>query len=439
MNFNGFNKSTSIATELKKVIASGTNSPGRLGNDVKTPTLIIEKAYGSMIEDVDGNQYVDFLMGLGPNILGHSPKQVCDAIAIQAERGLVYGLNNSLELELANRIVDACDYVQELRFTCSGTEAVMTSLRVARAYTGRSKVLKFKGGYHGHADSLLTHSSKSTVRLNPNSVKDGIPDLVRANTIISNYNDSQMTYDIISENADNLAAVIIEPVATNMGLVPANTEFLKMLRELCTKHDIVLIFDEVVSGFRFNYGAVSNELGIIPDLTTFGKIIGGGLAIGAYGGRKDLMEEVGHKGGVFQGGSFAGNPLTMAAGIATLDVLSLNGFYERIASLAEHFMDVTLKGFEERNINFSIQRRGSLATYIFNEKVNQLTSFEDVLLQNNELFSQFHLEMAQKGYLFAPTIEEPIFFGAAHTIKQVENAASTAVDVLSNLLKRGDF
>jgi len=431
-----FTKSNESMAVMKKYITSGTNSPGRLFNDVQTPPLVIKKAHGSKIEDVDGNEYTDFLMGLGPNILGHCPGQVKEAIIEQASKGLVYGINNELEAELAKRIVESSNYVDEIRFTCSGTEAVMTAIRVARAHTGNPSILKFQGGYHGHADSLLSHMAKNTIRNNPMSVKDGIPNAVREDTLISKYNDINMAIKMITQYKSQLAAVIIEPIATNMGLIPPSIEFLSKLRELCTEFGIILIFDEVVSGYRFCFGPVSNRLGIKPDLTTYGKIIGGGLPVGAYGGRSDLMEQVGQKGGVFQGGSFAGNPITMAAGIATLDLLANPGFYEKITELASLFKKITIEGFEKYSIPYSIQQYGSLVTYIFNDERKSMSSFDDVLLQDNEVFAKFHIEMANRGFLFAPTIEEPIFIGSAHTKDDIEKAATTAVQVLNEILNK---
>jgi glutamate-1-semialdehyde 2,1-aminomutase len=429
-----FDRSLAQLERMKSVITAGTNSPGRLFKDVETPALLVKSADGARITDADGNEYIDFLMGLGPNILGHNPEPVQRALREQLSRGTVYGINSELEIELAERIVGACSHIDEIRFTCSGTEAVMTAIRVARAHTNKPCILKFRGGYHGHSDGVLTHSQKSSVRNTRNSVKDGIIDAVRGTTLISEYNDAVMIEETFREHGDSIAAAIVEPIATNMGLILPNLEFLQRLRASCDAHGAILIFDEVVSGFRFRHGVISDELGIIPDLTTFGKIIGGGLPVGAFGGSKDLMSQVGHRGGVFQGGSFAGNPLTMAAGIATLDALADGKVYNRIEGLTRRFTEITRQKFAEASIPFSIQSYGTLATYIFHNELRVLRNFGDVSQQNFDIYAKFHLEMAKKGVLFAPTIEEPIFFGAAHTEDDIEYTATTAVNILSQIL-----
>lgn len=430
-----FDKSDEAARKLNAYVTTGASSPGRLFNDVATPALTIAKAQGSKITDVDGNEYIDFVMGLGPIILGHSNERVQQAINTQLGRGVLYGMNSELEFGLSRRIVEACPHLDQIRFTCSGTEAVMTTIRVARAHTSKPDVLKFKGGYHGHSDALLSHADKTSVRNNPRSVFNGIHEAVRGSTLVSSYNDPEMAEKIITEHKDSMAAVIVEPVATNMGLMMPNLDFLRKLRSLCTEHGIVLIFDEVVSGFRMCYGTLSDHLEILPDMTTFGKIIGGGLPVGAYGARAEFMQEVSQKGGVFQGGTFAANPLTLAAGIATLDVLAEDGAYEKISDGTQRFSEIILAGFKKHKIPFSIQRYGTLASFIFTDKTKKLSSFDDVELQDTELFSRFHLEMVHKGVLFPPTIEEPIFFSAAHSMEEVEYSANTSIDVLVDLIQ----
>lgn len=433
-NFKGLDRSAEVAVKIAQVITAGTNSPGRLFRDVETPIIIAESAHGARITDVDGNEYIDFMMGLGPNILGHSPKVVTDALSQQIGKGAVFGITCELEYELASRIVSAVSHVDEIRFTCSGTEAVMTAARVARAHTGRLYILKFRGGYHGHSDGMLTHAAKSAVRNNPLSVKDGIADSIRNATLISRYNDAGMAEDMMREHGAQIAAVIVEPVATNMGLILPDIEFLRTLRRCCDESGAVLIFDEVVSGFRCRYGTVSDELGVVPDLTTFGKIIGGGLPVGAYGGRRELMQQVGSRGGVFQGGSFAGNPLTMVAGIATLESLASGEALKRTAALVERYCSRTQERFATYGIPFRIQSFATMATYIFNAEIERLRNFDDVERQNTALYAKFHHEMVKRGVLFAPTIEEPIFFGAAHSEEDIDYTADLAASVLSDLI-----
>ena len=434
MTMENFSQSFQAAKRMERFIAAGTNSPGRLFNDVHTPILVAKEASGSKLVDMDGNEYIDFVMGLGPNILGHCPETVSAAIADQLRKGFVFGMNCNHEFELSKRIVEASAHLDKIRFTCSGTEAVMTAIRVARAHTNRSDILRFKGAYHGHSDNVLTYANKSSIRDNPRSVHNGIQEAVRESALICRYNDAVAAENIIEASHKNIAAVILEPVPTNMGLILPDIEFLKKLRALCTNYGIVMICDEVVSGFRFCYGSVSDHLGVTPDLSTYGKIIGGGLPVGAYGGRADLMEHVSQKGGVFQGGSFAGNPLTMVAGIATLDVLAQEGFYSSVSKKTKAFVDIVERGFARHNIPFSVQRYGSLASLIFSDKIKSMSSLDDVELQDTELYSRFHLEMVRRGILFAPTLEEPIFFSAAHSDEEVKLAANTSIEVLKSII-----
>lgn len=435
-HFKGHAASAVIADKLSGVITAGTNSPGRLFRDVNTSIIIAESASGAKLVDVDGNEYIDFMMGLGPNILGHCPKPVTDALRLQLERGSVFGINGKHELELGSALVDAVSHIDEIRFTCSGTEAVMTAIRVARAETNKPYILKFKGGYHGHSDGLLTHAAKSAVRNNPLSVKDGIADAVRNATLISRYNDVAMVQEKFSEHGDEIAAVIVEPAATNMGLIVPNPEFLNTLRECCDKWGAILIFDEVVSGFRCRYGVISDELGVTPDLTTFGKVVGGGLPVGAYGGSKALMKQVGTKGGVFQGGSFAGNPLTMVAGAAVLGALADGNLLDYTKSLVQRFCSRTRASFTSAGIPFGIQSFGTMASYIFNPNLDALRNFDDVEMQDNELFAKFHEQMVRRGILFPPTIEEPIFFSSAHSREDIDHTVDCATKVLSSLLEK---
>ena len=431
-----FERSEQLFARGKTYFPLGVNSPGRAFKEVDTPALIIESAQGARIRDVDGNEYVDFIMGLGPCLLGHNPKPVVEAIRKQADRGLVYGINSALESELAQRITDAIDTAEQIRFTCSGTEACMSALRVARAHTQRPALLKFKGGYHGHSDIALAKASKKSIRDNQHKVRSGLHTFIDEHTFVVDYNDVPAVREVFAREAEKLSAVILEPVGSNMGLVRPTPEFLLTLRQLCDEHGVLLIFDEVVTGFRFRYGSIAKLLGVAPDMVTLGKVIGGGLAAGAYGARSEIMDQVGSIGSVFQGGTFAGNPLTMAAGIATLDMLSAPGIYEHINSVAGRFVAVIRAGFAKKGIPFSIDQFGALVSFIFNETRDRNTCFADVQTQDYDLFRVFHTEMAHRGYLFPPTIEEPIFFSAAHSLEDAEGAAAIAVEVIAELRER---
>ncbi|MFA0347631.1 aspartate aminotransferase family protein [Vibrio sp. 10N.222.55.C6] len=406
-----------IIKELATYISGGANSPGRKFSEVTTPIIIADKASGSYIWDSEGTRYVDFIMGLGPCLLGHSPDCVVDAIKEQASRGLVLGLTHRSEAELSKIIVNSSKHIDKVRFTCSGTEAVMTALRIARGITQKQIVVKFSGGYHGHCDTILSGANKKEI--SDNFGTDGIHSSFKNATITCRYNDIEQIKSIFSQYSDEIAAVIIEPVATNMGLVPAQIEFLKTLRVLCSKQNSLLIFDEVVSGYRFGFGPVSNELGIYPDLTTFGKIIGGGLAIGAYGGSDSVMAQVSNEGGVFQGGTFAGNPLTMTAGISTLRSLEDGSVYEGLDAITDVFTRELSYKFKEYGINFNVVKKGPLVSLILVESLTNLTSLDDVQKQDQTIFSSLHQKLCEQGYLIPPTIEEPLFFCSQHTEQQI--------------------
>lgn len=419
---------TKMAEKTIKYIAGGTNSPGRLFSEVETPMLIAEKGCGAHIYDVDGNKYLDLLMGLGPCILGHSPEKVSKAIKHQIDKGTVYGISNKLESSLAELIIESSKHIDKLRFTCSGTEAVMTAIRIARGITKKSYIIKFSGCYHGHSDTTLTGSNKKSIA--EKTPSDGILQSVKESTINCRYNDIQQIEELFSSHSEDIACVIIEPVATNMGLVPASVEFLKRLRELCTDNGSLLIFDEVVSAYRFHFGPVSNELAIVPDLTTFGKIIGGGLSIGAYGGTADIMQQVEMEGGVFQGGTFAGNPITMSAGIATLNELKSGLVYERINALTDLFVDETNSAIRELGLAYTLIKKGSLVSFILQSGIKKLNNLDDVKRQDTKLFSRLHLDLFKVGILLPPTIEEPLFFSGAHTqahAKQLTDAISASL------------
>jgi len=431
-----FDHSTRIFESGKDYIPLGVNSPGRAFGEVDTPALVIESAQGARIRDADGNEYVDFIMGLGPCLLGHNPTPVVEAIRTQADLGLVYGINSTLETKLAKRLIDAVETIEKVRFTCSGTEAVMSALRVARAHTQRPALLKFQGGYHGHSDIALSKASKKSIRDNAHKVRSGLHTFIDENTFVVDYNDTAAVRKVFAQHADQLAAVIMEPIGSNMGLVRPRPEFLKTIRELCDHYGVLLIFDEVVTGFRFRYGSVAELLGVKPDMVTFGKVIGGGLPVGAYGASEEIMKQVGSTGSVFQGGTFAGSPLTMAAGIAAFDMFSKPDFYTDLNQKADRFVEVTREGFAREGIPFSIDQFGALASYIFNEKRNHNSCFSDVEEQDYDLFRMFHTQLVHRGFLFPPTIEEPIFFSSAHTMQDVEQAASEAVNVIAELLNQ---
>ncbi|MCA3155571.1 MAG: glutamate-1-semialdehyde 2,1-aminomutase [Burkholderiales bacterium] len=428
-----FSKSRSLFEFGMTLMPGGVSSPGRAFSEVEMPPLIISSASGPYIYDVDGNRYTDFINGLGPNILGHADPRIAAAVNEQFARGTVYGACSEVEYQLAERIVGSSPSVEQIRFTCSGTEAVMSAVRLARAHTLRSIVVKFKGCYHGHADTMLALGSKPHMRASKSPERQGLSSNALHEVMAFPYNDLDDLQDTFRERGADIAAVIVEPVATNMGLVPPTPEFLEELRRLCTNHGALLIFDEVVSGFRLCYGSVSNVLGVVPDLITFGKIIGGGTPIGAFGGRRDLMTLLVEPGGVFQGGTFAGNAMSMAAGLRTLDILQNEGVYDLLEKLGALYEEITMDGLKRKDLPFGFVRRGSLFSYVLVPGLTACTSFTDVERQDKALFSRLHRSMASRGYLFPPTIEEPAFISAAHTEKEITQSANAAIEILAEL------
>lgn len=404
----------------------GANSPGHMFSEVKTSRFTAWKGTGSSIFDKEGKEYVDLMMGLGPCLLGHTPETVVHAVKTQIENGSVFSTNSIQELELASKIVDAnSHFMDSLRFTCSGTEAVMGALRVARAFTGKNAILKFRGSYHGHSDATLAIPS--------HEIKNTIHSGLEAFCYEVDFNDVEALKELISEKANELSAIIVEPIACNMGLVQPTNDFLRTLRELCDQNRIVLIFDEVVNGFRFCYGSVSKIFEVKPDLAVFGKIIGGGLAIGAYGGRAEIMKVVEQYKGAFPGGTFAGSALTMAAGLATLNELESGKLYEKLAALCGRFSSIVREGFKSNGLPYSVDNIGSIASFVLIPSLEKLNSKVDVDRQNTQLFSEFHYEMMQHGILFPPTLEEPIYFSAPLEFKQIEDIAHLCVAVFKKI------
>lgn len=427
-------KSKELLARGKKFIPDGVNSPLRSFRLVGGDPIVASDGRGARIFDVDGNEYIDFLNGFGALILGHAHDEVTEAIRTQALRGTSFGLTTEAEYELAERIVGSTPALESIRFVCSGTEAVMTATRIARSHTGRNLILKFRGSYHGHSDALL--ASPLNLEGGAGSLKTGSAGMTyHANreVVLSEYNDIEEAAGVFAEHGDSIAAVLVEPHSTNMGFVKSRPEFIKALRDLTHQYGALLIFDEVVSGFRFNYGGISKLFGVEPDLTTFGKIIGGGTPVGAYGGKALYMSHVAIGGGVFQSGTFAGNPLMTAAGNAMLDVLARPGFYDRLEALGAHLQDRLEAGFAEHGIPFVVSRAGSVLGIAFRETEAPMRNYRDVKTQDYEMFTRFHRRMRGEGFLLAPSLEEPIFLSAAHTHADLDRFAKAAVSVLREL------
>ncbi len=412
--------SKSFFKKAQEFIPGGVNSPVRACKSVGCDPLFVKKAMGSKIIDVDNNEYVDFVCSWGPMILGHNHPKVVAAIQQALENGTSFGAPTPLEIDLAEMVINAFPAMDKVRFVSSGTEATMSAIRLARGYTGKKVVVKFDGCYHGHADSFLVQAGSGVITLGiPGS--PGVPDDIVKNTISIPYNDFETLEKTLTDESLEIACVIIEPVAGNMGVVPPAQGFLQKLRELTTQHNIVLIFDEVINGFRLALGGAQSKFSIAPDLTCLGKIIGGGLPVGAYGGKKEIMSQIAPDGPVYQAGTLSGNPLAMAAGVATLEVLSEPGFYDRLELKAESYAG-ELQKLADKYLpgETTLNRVGSMMTTFFNK--GPVVDFKSAMGSDTERYGQFFRAMLMSGIWLAPSQFEAAFISDAHTPEDIAKA-----------------
>ena len=417
--------------EAARVIAGGVNSPVRAWKSVGGDPLFVQRAAGSKIYDLDGKEYIDYVLSWGPMILGHAHPDVIAAVCDAARRGTSFGAPTTAETEMARLIREAIPSMERVRMTSSGTEAAMTAIRLARGCTGRNMIIKFDGCYHGHADSLLIKAGSGVTTLGiPGS--PGIPEAVANLTLSLPYNDIPALKKAVELYAENLAAVILEPVAGNMGVVLPEDGFLKALREATAEHNILLIFDEVITGFRFRFGGCQSLAGIQPDLTCLGKIIGGGLPVGAVGGKKEIMERLAPAGDVYQAGTLSGNPLAMSAGAATLSILkSMAGAYAALDERAGRLGREMEKLFAARGIPICVNRAFSMFTLFFQEgPVCDLTS---ALRSDTDLYARFFHGMIQNGVWLAPSQFEAGFLSFAHTEDDMARTLSAVEKTLRRL------
>jgi glutamate-1-semialdehyde 2,1-aminomutase len=402
-------------TKAQAVIPGGVNSPVRACKSVGCDPLL-----GAKIIDVDDNEFIDFVCSWGPMILGHNHPKIIAAIEQALTNGTSFGAPTPLEIELAEQVINAFPSMDKVRFVSSGTEATMSAIRLARGYTGKKVVVKFDGCYHGHADSFLVQAGSGVITLGiPGS--PGVPDDIVKNTISIPYNDFETLEKTLSDQALEIACVIIEPVAGNMGVVEPAEGFLQKLRELTAQHNIVLIFDEVITGFRLALGGAQSRFGITPDITCLGKIIGGGLPVGAYGGKKEIMAQIAPEGPVYQAGTLSGNPLAMAAGVATVQTLSEPGFYDRLEQKAESFAS-ELKILAEKYLpgETTLNRVGSMMTTFFTK--GPVFDFKSAMNSDTELYGQFFREMLTNGIWLAPSQFEAAFISDAQSEKDLSQA-----------------
>jgi glutamate-1-semialdehyde 2,1-aminomutase len=413
----------------QKIIPGGVNSPVRAFRSVGGTPIFIREASGSKVVDTEGNEYIDYVASWGPMILGHSHPDVVEAIRDAAGRGTSFGAPTALEIEMAERVVAAFPSIDMVRMVSSGTEATMTAIRLARGWTGREKIVKFTGCYHGHADSLLVKAGSGVATLGiPGS--PGVPKCLAELTIPLPYNDSDAVRDLFARHGEEIACVIVEPVAGNMGVVPPRPGFLEALREVTKASGTVLIFDEVITGFRLAYGGWQTLTGIVPDLTCLGKIIGGGLPVGVVGGRREIMEHLAPTGPVYQAGTLSGNPLAMSAGIATLDILrgaSYQDIDRRAAALGTGFMDL----FREKGIPVRINRVRSMFTLFFT--ADEVVDFDSASRSDTALFARFFQGMLAAGISLAPAQFEAGFVSFAHTDHEIARTVESCARVLKTL------
>lgn len=422
--------STNLFKKAIKLIPGGVNSPVRACRSVGKDPIFISHAQGCQLYDADGNSYIDYVGSWGPMILGHRHPAVMAALTSALSNGTSYGAPSELEVQLAEIIISAVPSVEMIRMVNSGTEATMSAIRLARGLTGRDTIIKFDGCYHGHADSLLVEAGSGVATLNiPGS--PGVPKSFIIHTLSLPYNDINAFEKIMAEKGDTIACVIVEPVAGNMGLVPPAEGFLKTLRKNTEEYGTILIFDEVMTGFRVAFGGAQSLYGILPDLTCFGKIIGGGLPVGAYGGRRDLMAKIAPQGPVYQAGTLSGNPLAMAAGIASLRELNRNGFYESLDRTAENLCAGLKSAAKDAGIAVSVERVGSMVGLFFKEgKVN---NFTEAKKSNLNLFSKYYTKMLERGIYLAPSQFEALFVSSAHDLDTIKTTLSVAKEVFNEL------
>lgn len=410
-------KSQAVFKEAQKVIPGGVNSPVRAFKSVGMDPIFIDSAKGARITDIDGNTFIDYICSWGPLILGHSNEMLLEGIEDIFRKGTSYGVPCELEVDMAKAIVDAYPSIDSVRMVNSGTEATMSALRVARAYTNRNKILKFEGCYHGHSDALLVKSGSGALTFGvPTS--PGVPEVVVKDTLVCRYNDIESVKEIFEANKNEIAAVIVEPVAGNMGVVPATLEFLKALREITKEADTVLIFDEVITGFRLAYGGAQEVYDIDADMTCLGKIIGGGLPVGAYGGKKHIMDMVSPVGAVYQAGTLSGNPLAMHMGLKTMNYLKENkSVYTEMEKLAVALEDGFNEIVDKYSLPLSVSRFKAMVCLFFAE--GEMVNYDDVAKCDTEKYGVYFREMLEQGVLMPPAQFEGLFLSSAHTLADV--------------------
>lgn len=423
-------QSDQLFERAQKVIPGGVNSPVRAFQAVGGHPPYIAKAQGSRLWDADGHEYIDYVCSWGPMILGHAHPRVVQAVQDAANRGTSFGANCEQEVEMAELITKLFPGIDKVRMVNSGTEATMSAIRLARGYTGRSKIIKFAGCYHGHADSFLTQAGSGSLTFgvpdSPGVTKGTVQD-----TLNARYNDPESVEALILKNINNVAAIIVEPVAGNMGVVPPKPDFLPSLRKLADEHQIILIFDEVITGFRLGLKGAQSFYNVTPDLTTLGKIIGGGLPVGAFGGRSKIMQHVAPLGPVYQAGTLSGNPLALTAGLATLAELQHETFYEKLQKKSTALFDAMHDNFKKAGYDWCANRVMSMGSFFFNP--SPVTDYKSAARSNTRLYNRYVKAMLEKGVYLAPSQFEATFVSSAHSDKDIDQTLEIQKTVLKTL------
>ena len=417
-------KSDTLFQQAKAVIPGGVNSPVRAFNGVGGTPPFIDRAEGAYLVDVDGKRYIDYVGSWGPMICGHAHPDIIAAVSETVKKGLSFGAPCALEVELAQRICDIMPNIDLVRMTCSGTEATMSAIRLARGYSGRDKIIKFEGCYHGHADSLLVKAGSGALTLGVPS-SPGVPSVLADLTVTLEYNNSEQVKQAFAEIGDEIACVIVEPVAGNMNCVPPVSGFLQTLRDCCDESGSVLIFDEVMTGFRVGLGGAQQCYGIVPDLTTLGKVIGGGMPVGAFGGKREIMNHIAPLGPVYQAGTLAGNPVAMAAGLATLEIISRPGFFETLTQTTGQLLAGLHAAAEANDIALCSNQVGAMFGLFFTDQT-EVTSFSQVSACDADRFRRFFHGMLERGVNLAPSAYEAGFVSAAHGAEEIEQTIVAA-------------
>lgn len=418
------NKSIELFKQAQNHIPAGVNSPVRAFRSVGGNPIFMAKGLGSKIIDVDGNEYIDYIGSWGPHLFGHNPQFIKEAVSEALENGTSFGAPTEIEVKMADLLCELIPSMDMVRMVNSGTEATMSAIRLARGFTGKDKIIKFEGCYHGHGDSFLIKAGSGALTFGvPTS--PGVTEGTAKDTIVCTYNDFDSVAEAVDRNKGRIAAVILEPIAGNMGVVPSTPDFLKKLRDLCTSENIVLIFDEVMTGFRVARGGAQEVYGIMPDLSTFGKVIGGGLPVGAFGGKKKIMEFISPLGPVYQAGTLSGNPMAMSAGFAMLrEIMNVATLYENLEKKSI-FLEGMLKDTMQRlGLNYSINRAGSMMCLFFTE--SEVIDFSSAIRSDTEKYAKFFHNMLDSGIYLAPSQFEAMFISAAHSEEDLLRTADAA-------------